>query len=160
MYQYFLEEFINNSKVIPSVIPSGQCCGMENIIKYRNIKLYIYFNYYKKYLLFWINEKIKNIINVYSIQSIQKRKVFKFIKLFYILDNKLLKMKLHRYLKANPLKLALLAHRGLFQKQKKNWVIATNSDCVILILLQPQWCEIKQSKFEIPKVLPYGCKRV
>ena len=72
-------------------------------------------------------------------------------------------MKLHRYLKANPLKLALLAHRGcLFQnpKTKKNWVIATNSDCVILILLQPEWCEIKQSKFEIQKVLPYGCKEI
>ena len=69
-------------------------------------------------------------------------------------------MKLHRYLKANPLKLALLAHRGcLFQKQKKNWVIATNSDCVILILLQPEWCEIKQSKFEIPKVCTFWLKR-
>ena len=68
--------------------------------------------------------KIKNIINVYSVQSIQKRKFPKLIKLLYILDNKLLKMKLHRYLKANPLKLALLAHRGcLFQKQKRTGLL-------------------------------------
>ena len=65
--------------------------------------MFILFNQFKK-------ENFLKLSNYYIII---------FIKLLYILDNKLLKMKLHRYLKANPLKLALLAHRGCCSKSKK-----------------------------------------